>query len=477
MGGFNALFFLLLPCIPLALWQIIRLMRFRRIPMREALPSPFGVKLGHGLTAVWLVALAQFFCFLLPLMQLLTIYTDTCLTWHKPDDPPWIQGLAVTTWENTQEIISPWKFDASGHYWLYETYGPPGNPLSRELGRVGFIPGYVPLVMVVAAGLMALALLVTLYIACRGWWLRDRRLHVIASLALLGVPGTSIGMGHLNRLESVERETDLQRDDHWVQGRMTDHLRDHLHRLIESRAHPAMRPTPSRIEELYASEVDFRGHGRIGKSRIAAILTAESTPSGEIFHRLDGGSAEWNPVSSRFRVSRNYYEYRDAADRAECSLLAASLEGVTTTDGHTEIEHERLEITPVYLAVPRMAERAEALAWARALQRLFTKADGCMDQVAEGLNILLDESLVKRWADGASMLPDFDAHPELQVFAVLMNGTLAASPDSTRVIGSQPGGRTRIAIPLHPPRKGGSRELTVDLILRDNRWRAVELVF
>lgn len=60
-------------------------------------------------TAARLVALAQIFCFLLPLLQLITIYTSTCLVWLKPDDPPWIHGLSLTT-TRANGILNPWEF-------------------------------------------------------------------------------------------------------------------------------------------------------------------------------------------------------------------------------------------------------------------------------------------------------------------------------------------------------------------------------
>ena len=473
VGGFTALFFLLLPCIPLALWQIIRLRRFRHIPMREALPSPFGVKLGYGRTAAWLVATGQFFCFLLPLLLLLAIYTTTCLVWLKPDDPPWIHGLVVTTWENPHEIISPWKFQDGNRFWLHETYGPPGHPLTRYLGRAGFPPGYVPIIMVIAAGLMGLALLATLYTACRGWWVRDRRLQVISSLALLGLFGTTLGMGYHARCETVEHEANRPTDG-WVHGRMTAHLGDHLHRLVSSRADPAVRPEPSHIDQLYAPMVDYRDHGTVGRLQIAKLLAAEIPPSAEIFHHGINYAVSWNPACGSFRVFQQCLEYRDAEDQAECSLLNITLEGIVTIDGRTAIQRELLEVTPVYQALPRTADRAEAVAWAMALQRVFGAASGCPNRMADGVSPLLDEHLTKNQETVGSGLPGPEMHP---LFPLLLDGTLIARPEATRIVGPQPGGRTRITIPLHDPRSGNIRDLTVDLVCRQDRWRAVALSF
>ncbi|HSP42826.1 MAG TPA: serine/threonine-protein kinase, partial [Luteolibacter sp.] len=261
VGGFNALFLLLLPCIPLALWQIIRLRRFRHIPMREALPSPFGVKLGLGRSAAWLVTAGQLFCFLLPLLQLLTIYTDTCLSWLEPDDPPWVHGLAVTTWGNERELLSPWKFYPGTRFWLHEIEGPPGHPLASYLDRVGFLPGYVPLVMVVSASLMGLALLVTLFTASRGWWLRGRRLHVIASLTLFGIFGTTIGKGHHGRFVIIDKEHNRP-PDLWVGGRMTGQMRALARQIIGARASEADAAALRDTLHLYAPVVDFHEHGR-----------------------------------------------------------------------------------------------------------------------------------------------------------------------------------------------------------------------
>jgi hypothetical protein len=69
-GAFHALFWLLPLTLPLSLWQMVRLFRFRSVPMRESLPSPLGMKLGTGKTAAVLVAVTQFFVIVLPVLNL-----------------------------------------------------------------------------------------------------------------------------------------------------------------------------------------------------------------------------------------------------------------------------------------------------------------------------------------------------------------------------------------------------------------------
>ena len=74
IGGFHALFVLTLLGIPLGAWQIVRLWRFRHIPLREALPSPFGLRLGHSQTAAVLVFLCQLVCLLIPVVHMLALF-------------------------------------------------------------------------------------------------------------------------------------------------------------------------------------------------------------------------------------------------------------------------------------------------------------------------------------------------------------------------------------------------------------------
>lgn len=356
VGGFHALFFLLGACIPLALWQLIRLRRFRHIPMREALPSPFGLNLGHGVAAAWLVAICQLLCFLLPLSHMLTIYTNSSHIWLKPDDPPWVHGLAFTEMSGN-EIVNPWKFQSFDKwFWLHESHGPPGHPLVRYVDKTGFIPGFVPAIMTTGAVLMAAALIVTLLTAGRGWWLRERKLHVIASLALLATVGTGIGKAHQNELRQVIR------------------------------------------------------HGPPGYSS-------------------------------------------------------------------TFIREERMEITPLYQALPRLASRHHAVDWAMRLEHAFDAVGTGEMQLADALAGLFESTLLLRQGNAPPALISLEASPVPVVFRKLSDGRLGAIPGQARVLGPQPGGRSRITVPLRDPRNGGHRELTADLIFRDQSWRAVGLAF
>jgi hypothetical protein len=466
VGGFNALFFLLLPCIPLALWQIIRLRRFRHIPMREALPSPFGLKLGCGRCAAWLVATGQLLCFLLPLLNLLTIYTDTCLSWLEPDDPPWVHGLAVTTWGDQREILDPWKFHPGTRYWLHETEGPPGHPLTNYLDRVGFFPGYVPWIMVTAASLMGLTLLATLLTACRGWWVRDRRLHVIATLVLFGFFGTSIGLGHHGRFVIVDKEHNRQ-PDNWVSGRMTGQMRSLARQIIGARASAADAAALRDSRYLYAPVVDFHEHGRIARERISP-LRAVPMPSRTVRHVHSSESFEWRPECGGFRVFYTCTEFFDAQDEAGAAVLELELLGTVNRHGFTEIHSEKLHVTPLYRSRPEVATRAVAIDWAAELQRACAVADGSKERLCAELS---------RFFDYPGCRPRPDEPPYSGIFAMLMNERLAMRPAAARVLGPQPGGRTRIAIPLHDPRGSGGKDLTVDLAFIEDRWRGVGLKF
>ena len=194
-GGFQALFYLLQILVPVCVWQLVRLWRFRRVPLREALPSPFGLRLGGSRTAAWLVALAQIFCLLLPLSFLYALYADVATVWVRSGDGPWAQGLCVTPRSGPHgadvpmRVVPPWSKPEPGYsYYLKHVIGPPDQPASFYFDRIGFVPFFVPAEMAGVAGLAGLTLLATIFSALHGWSVRRRWLRA-ATLLALAVPG------------------------------------------------------------------------------------------------------------------------------------------------------------------------------------------------------------------------------------------------------------------------------------------------
>jgi hypothetical protein len=108
--------------------------------MREALPSPFGIDFGHSRMAATLVAICQFFCLWLPTLMLVNLFIGSGIRWLQPQDPPWVHGLAVTSFQS-MELVNPWKPAVLGkNFWLWESMGPPGHGLAQRIDRVAITP-------------------------------------------------------------------------------------------------------------------------------------------------------------------------------------------------------------------------------------------------------------------------------------------------------------------------------------------------
>jgi hypothetical protein len=162
IGGFHAVFILLQPAFALGVWQLLRLWRFRNVPMREALPSPFGLRLGHGRMAAALVFLGQLFCLWLPAIHITTVFFDSCVTWLHPGDPAWRAGLTVVCWKD-ESMVSPWTYPEPGRgFWLQDRFGAPDHPLSHKIDQIGFTPLLFPMIMSIASATLSAALILTL---------------------------------------------------------------------------------------------------------------------------------------------------------------------------------------------------------------------------------------------------------------------------------------------------------------------------
>ena len=187
LRGFLAVWALSLGIGLLSIWQMIRLWRFRQVPMRESLPQPFGARLGHTRLAAGLVTVSQFLIFVLPPIFTLTVLFHS-FHWRTPETALWEKTLVVTPW-TTDEAVSPWRWDPvaffhSGAYWLKEAQGGYSPGKLRVLDKTSFFVWMQPALMVLAAALTGTAMLSTFLMVIRQWW--PRRRPGISGLLLSG---------------------------------------------------------------------------------------------------------------------------------------------------------------------------------------------------------------------------------------------------------------------------------------------------
>jgi hypothetical protein len=476
-GGFQALYLLLMAGVPLGLWQVIRLRRFRAVPLREALPAPFGMEFGHSHMAAALVAICQLLCLWLPALMLVHLYIGSGIRWLQPQDPPWVHGLAVTPLEN-MELVSPWKpvFSTKG-FWLWESMGTPGNGLAQRIDRVSFTPFLTPVLMSLAGGLLVTCLFATVWNAVRQWWRRGHRIRPLAAagaaLALLSLVSASVWQA--NRDAARSRNPD--NDDWVVDARMTSHIRDLGKFVIGAQGEYIPPLADGDWTAFYQKTVDWRGRPGVNRREIPALLENSRLVADVARVRISRYDQSWDPDTGAFLVRVLAVESFDGLEPSGiCGANDVLLEltGTVNLEGHAAIRKEDFIRTPMYRADRRAASYQEALAWTRGFLQVVAETDAedmthfpdLFLEVPGGMHEGCDEKWIRRLSD------------RLRDLRLFLGDRLEGLFHLTPVIqGTLSGGRTRIAIPIHSGGPEPERVVVADLVHTGGRWVCVKLVF
>jgi serine/threonine protein kinase len=466
IGGYHAVFILLQPAVALGIWQVLRLWRFRNVPMREALPSPFGLRLGHGRLAAALVCICQVFCLWIPALHILTIFFDTCSTWLRPGDPAWLRGLAVISW-NDKSIVSPWAWHTPGDgFWLYDSYGPPGHPLARTVDRIGFTPLLFPIMMTLGGLSLLSAILSTLFVAARTWWRRDRRiLPVLLAMAAIG-SASVFAKPAAAFFNPKPSEILMRRDSNWVNGQMTAHLHRLAKFLLGAEPEPKPRGPISHWTGYYADPTEYRNHGPVSRSEIENLWQDSKSRAGRVEVHILHIDQRWSAEDDSFLIMARAIETCDgrqpdgASAAAECKL---QLTGTITKQGITTIHGETFQRTPLYQTSARPVSADEAAAWARALKDAALLAASDPGSAARSLEALfhpLPFTADRKLGAWIHTVPAADSG----LMARIRNELQTDAPEDVSILEQLPGGRTRVRLRLsHSPAEPPSW-LTVDLI-------------
>ncbi len=458
-GGFQALFIGLMMSLPLSCWQIARLWRFRKVDLREALPSPFGLPPGSSRTAAALVATAQLLCLIFPAVGLATLHLAVNSTWLRPDDPPWTLGLAVTQWDSTT-LVSPWSFPTTGKsHWLLESFGVPGHPLSRQVEHVSFYPGILPGLMALAGFCLAAALLITAITATLRWHHNGHRIRCLATLAALGLLIAFVASASARASAEAVRARDPGRRDPWASEAHTAPLLAYLEQRMERDPESEIAPLDAGQIALYDNVVDFRKAGTVPRDRIPDLLNRDAAercrgPRDRIVQETS-----YNADTRRFKVAHRVVEWIDheSGSRADCVTL--ELRGSIDPFGHIRILHERHSREALYKARKRHLSVEEARSWLSALRgSVATRPDDLEGLFLANQPRYLAYAPERRSRQLASDLATLQEQPP-------------PSSGEVRILESLPGGRWRIAVPIAD--RNRDRFWTADLVFSDDCWRCV----
>ena len=487
-GGAQALWWLSLALTPVAIWQIIRLFHFRTIPLREALPAPFGLRLSTSRTAAALVFIAQLLCLILPALLLTDTFFQSTTNWLKPGNPAWRGGLLVTKWESDQ-LIDPWSWPEKGaHYWLKEYRGLPGDLLSRQIDRIDFYPGLMPWTLAAAGAIITLVAIVTGTIAILRWW-PHRRMRAVTLLAASFAAGVWLFWPKPEALPLTEE-----------QRRYNDHIRLRNDKalyvaLSEKVFHTLYTdPAPSRqdIEKdvmiHYAGEVAFRGRGRILKSEIRLLLTEEADTARANGRTVQIVGSEPFPGGYVYMDSPYFHNRITLLVFTDPRLGEATGAWVTIEhfalpapdEGTMYILEEKYWRDDLYSVPSRDLSPADAASWAQDFVAALTTApasattDPLLNLLTPYCYITNDSWRNSRDEQRVFQRPEFIAYLRAAVLGTTSktHPTLAGPPTAAE---PHSGARRRITYPIRDA--NGLTDWQADLVFQQGRWRAVTVSF
>lgn len=217
IGGWLGVWTLALGMGVLWLWQIVRLKLFRGTPMREALPSPFGARLGSSTTAAVQVGIIQFLCVWMPVIYALNIM-GVSFHWKSESTPIWQDALVVTPW-STNQPVSPWtwhpeKLFDGGAYWLKQARIGHNASSLIVADKTSFYIFLQPALMVLSAVLITVGMVWTLVRLAVSWWPQRKRL--LFGTAMVGVVTAGLivltiwrDYSHVTRVNPYDEKTQL----------------------------------------------------------------------------------------------------------------------------------------------------------------------------------------------------------------------------------------------------------------------------
>lgn len=361
LRAYFTLITLLLLTIPAGVWQLFRLWRFRRVFLREALPSPFGARLGAGRLAAALVALTQFLCVLLPAFTLHRIWRNACADWVTPQSAPWQQGLAVTTGYRGKEGFSPWDWpQPEKKYHLREVSGWVADPLGRNIDHSTFFPGYAPRMMLAGAIFHGSVIVITL-LAALVKWARFRRWRSAA--------GTAALLALAAWVERAEARLYLHQESVRLTTRPDDRALLETYQLARGTAlvgdlyksAPHWTTLPDEHRRSFADTVDT-GHGiRSRDEHIRHLEQAAATwaREGRRFVEVDG-SHHTNPDGT-WEIRRLYADTAGSS----CALTLILMRGRLVPGQGVAISLHQMWTQPLWTADPAPPTATDAGTWAR----------------------------------------------------------------------------------------------------------------
>ena len=475
IGTYQAIFILLVAAAPVCLWQIFRLWRFRAVPLREALPSPLGLKLGTTRTAAVAVALTQLLCVLTPAYFGAQAWREKCMKWLTPDDYPWTEGFVVTEGVHGETAHDPWHWpEGEQTYSLRERSGWITDPLGSNLDHTNFIPGLMPRLVAGLAMLYAATVVLTLLAACISWW-RFRKWSQSAALGIL----TFLSVRAV-RADIAAWNVAAVRDANRIDPirRVFDRHGERIEQIITTLSAGG---SPLREHPLCFADQVLLGDTPHDRATLAPALSSWAAPFREPHRRLTKISQGVVPglILDQCFAWQVYEDCTDPPGGPATGALTitGATAGILYNTNTFAIRRLAIASVPLWSAAPRPLHPGEAAAWVQTFANALTQQPGPgqpdpLDTLF--LPHLLTSGPVCQWQ------PDFrvEPQPRAAVLAPLRAlRTRAPRHFSVQTPGPAqhlPGGRRRIALTF------GTGDDTArwhaDLVFTGGRWQGAQLL-
>lgn len=409
LAGFSSSWILTFSLGGLWVWQAWRLWIFKQVQMREALPSPFGLRLGATKGAALLVLLAQLLCLWVGTFVLVRIFLASN-HWVSLDSSFWEQGLCVMNRAN--RLVSPWSWDPA-HFLDTDTYFIQAGRRNLNGGywRTGtaqpFLVFTQPLLIALGFAGIALSILVTL-----GSWVLgcQKRQRVTAALALLCVAAVTLGIwvgAGLQRKKRLATEQRTSLEYLITRGKAQQAGEKKWTQLVQCAFSKNGKPEelPALVEGLFDERIKHDRLGLISRAEFLEWLRGELENSIGLNRNLWNIAYGVNKAGTPFPVQHFYQSYTVSKDGvAKGSYVSMAWRGkMLNNPARFVFDQWNMDTMPLYETRPRSLDQPTMEGWMKQFL-LEMGRDGCPDLEAYFLPLLLIrqqgsviEPTLRRW--------------------------------------------------------------------------------
>lgn len=406
LGGYWSAWILCMILAMLWFWQACRLWMFRHVPIREALPSPFGVTWGNGRGVCGIVAVGQFFCLFGGLYYLVELFFRSN-HWLSASTPFWERGLCVTE-RGSLSPVSPWtwmpgRFFRSQAYLLREVQPGLSPGALQSHGSQGFLIFIQPLLLLSGAGMIGLAMAVTMASLVREWRVRRPKTLALSALVMISflIHVRAEAESHKRNRRGQERDSRLGE----IHAREKAQFGDgpQWHELVGAAfggEGPALR-LPELVDRLFDAEITHDVKGLISRPELLDWLLSEHGDSLRLRRRVERATCGINRTGDPFPVHYRFESYAEPpGGLATGSHITLSWRGNVVADPpHFVFDQWDSESVTLYEVTPRDLDRKTLNAWLERFLRELGKS-GCPDLEPFALSTMLakDHEDTARWS-------------------------------------------------------------------------------